>query len=722
MNKTTQLRPSGDNPTNFEFFLLSALSALLFFRVFLDVFSSGRPVTKDDDFTLYLIGWMFFPLLGLIFVRQLERKRHLSLIPTRYFYPVQVFLSGILLLFLLHPRHWGGHWLISACELFISFFSGFKISLWLKNNKSTFINFPDNFFYNCLPLFFFGWLITLSSDLSSLLTFWSSANILFFALFIIALHFQGNKTLNPIKPFVYLKTFFDTGWFLYFAVFIFIGFLIIDPNFKFNAFHSGYYLAPLTDLKAGKSLLVNINAQYGVLVYYFLGLFFKILPMGFTSFALILTVLTLIQYWLFFFTAKILLRSFSFSFLCLLTLLLINHFFAQKDFYVFLPSTGPLRFGFIYLLMFLVLLRNSRPQTAKFIFWIETFVAGTAFMWSLEVCLYTVPAYFATVIFETTKISRGSFKIDFSGLRKRALMFSGWVILFTFFIYLDIYQRAHQLPHWSYYFDYIFLYKGGYGMLPMPQMDYWWITIGILYFSFFGVLSVILKSKNGKIPEHFNVIVLLNFYGILQFIYYLGRAHPNNLLHVSMPCVLLGFYWLSFLRQKSPNSLPEGFKKWGFTLSIVLIGILLQPPFSLALERIKQKSFSLGELSRRIAMAARDQPRDERFSRQAEALMDQYSGKNPSLLYFFGERGVEFSIYTGRVKIYPYNDADQASICWTNLERIINFDPQLKKGDFIYLTQDLKGTFEEGLLRKTMRNYSLKPVLEKGEIFVYQIQ
>src|SRR6185295_139330 len=100
----------------------------------------------------------------------------------------------------------------------------------------------------------------------------------------------------------------------------------------------------------GKSLMVDINAQYGILVFYFLKLFFNFLPVGFTSLSFVITFLIIAQYCLFYFILRQLFRSEIYSFFFLLVLILINHF-ASVGWATVVPSVGPLRFGFIYTLM-----------------------------------------------------------------------------------------------------------------------------------------------------------------------------------------------------------------------------------------------------------------------------------------------------------------------------------------------------------------------------------
>src|SRR6185503_5452113 len=121
---------------------------------------------------------------------------------------------------------------------------------------------------------------------------------------------------------------------------------------------------------------------------------------------------------------------------------------------------------------------------------------------------------------------------------------------------------------WSYYFDYVFLFQGGVGSLPVPIVGYWWIILGILYFSFFTVLALWFRAKKTSTPD-LNAVAFLTFYGILQFLYFFFRAHPNNLWHISMPSALLVLYWLYTLRTRNIGFLPGYFQKGIFGAIVI---------------------------------------------------------------------------------------------------------------------------------------------------------
>jgi hypothetical protein len=475
----------------------------------------------------------------------------------------------------------------------------------------------------------------------------------------------------------------------------------------------------------GKSLLFNINAQYGVFVFYFLKLVFSILPIGFTSFALVITILQTIQYFIFYCIARKILPGEILAFFAVTALLLVNHF-AMIDYFSCYPSTGVMRFGFVYLLTALILLRNHFQKGKWLFLWLESILVGIASFWSLEVCFYTVPSYLAFMLYDSIQVG-ARIQFDWKSYLKRVFLLAVSVGLVCGYLYADIYSKTLEYPHWQYYLDYFFLYRDGFGMLVTPISGYWWLMMGVYYFSFLSILAVSLQGhRDGKtLPLELNSIFFLTIYGIFQFYYYLGRSNFNALFHVSMPCILVGVYWLSYLRHCNPPGVPSVFKKVGFTVAVVIMGIYIQMFVPNAVRKIGLAHASLPVMWQRTVLAFQDMPKcDVDYVQAADRLMKKYSGDRKGLVYFFGDMGFEVSLYTGRVNVYPYNDFNQASILGPVVNRIAAFDPQLKTGDYIYYDTDAAKDdkkFEYYLLLSLQKKYNLKIVEKDQKIIAAEV-
>lgn len=722
---------------NFEFLFLSAVYGLILFRILLAFYPAG--MDKNDDFEKYVLGWLIFPWLGLFFGGVLEQWRRRKWTGDDFFYPLFLFLNTTFLLLILDPEsgRFSSGWVLFSGFLGVQWMGTILLNLLRPSSQNPNLKLNNIFFV----LIFASLILWFSGDVYDFFYFLEKKIILYSTLIIGIVCFLYWSTVpdsrkDSVDVFSrFQNTGAGRGLIFYTLALLAIIAVVTDPRFSCDHYHYSFYLGPLADLLAGKSLLVNINSQYGVLVFYFLESFFKFLPLGFSSFSLVYTCLLVIQYFLFFFIVRQLFRSQALAFFCLAALLLINDL-SPIGWAVWYPSTGPLRFGFIYLLMALVVLRNQNPKKENLFLWLEAGVASTAFWWSFEVCVYTVPAYLGLIFLESWRGPNRKPLFLFQFLRTRFLMFASLTSLLGGVLYWDIFRRSGELPHWSYYFDFIFFYQGGFGMITMPSRGYWWLILGVLYFSFFAILGFLLNPAE-KRPPHLNVIILVTLYGIFQFFYYLGRSHPNNLFHISMPALLLTFYWLYFIRRLNPPSVPEIFKNLGFGFGAVLTACFLCALLPNAWDKIKKNVDSPSFLLDHIILAAQDLPRDDPFAQAAGQLMQKYSGDSRSLVYLFGEKGLEVSLYTGRVNAYPYNDVIQSEECPPARARILSFDPHLKPGDFIYLSRGMyqaycvsdyqgkapviKATFEPEILSNLSDRFTLNLVEKKDGIAVLQI-
>ena len=492
----------------------------------------------------------------------------------------------------------------------------------------------------------------------------------------------------------------------------------INTLFNYDPFHYSFYLGPVTDLAGGKSLLVNINSQYGILVIYFLRMFFLFLPLGFTAFSFVMAVITGIQYMLFFFVVRKLFRSEILALFSLVVLLIINHLI-QLNAGILYPSVGALRFGFIYVFMALIVLRNQFPEKKRLFYWGETIVAGIAFFWSFEVCVYAVVPYLGLLVYESVDF-KSPVKFRFRLFLERMMMLTGCLLVIAGLLYGDVFRRTHEWPHWSYYFDFLMTYGNGLGMLEVPPVDYWWLVAGILYFSFFALLGILFGSKN-NIPPNFNLIVILVFCGILEFTYYLRRADNMNLEHTSMPAILLAIYWLYFVKRYNPPALPFMVKKTGYLVAVLLAALFLQKSTGLALQKLRMQPKSPWVMINRVlSLPAHFRDVDAGFV-QIENTMEKYSGGSKSLVYFLGEGGLGFSMYSGKTNLYPYNDIIQPTVSPKAMERILAFEPPLKPGDCIYSGTIPADGFEKKLLDKLEMKFTMELLEQSNGISVYKI-
>ncbi len=682
-----------------------------------------KPDNKTPQYELYLLSWVCLPLIGMAITRLIERFRTPTTSPLLYRRSF-VFFNFILVLAAYWDVQTPAPWpLITWIALYLMTQAlSWAVAAWSGRFAPLRRETLSAAIYLAMAVLFLSWLTQLVPGWKTRLLPWRFCNILFAA----ALAYAFLIDLNPKLPRLHLKV---NSWIgnliLYSLAALLFAFLFIDPSCGYDIGNDRFFIGPLADFINGKTMLVDINAQYGVFLYFFLRLIFPgLLPLGFHSFYFLNAILWLAQYVIFFWIARQLFSSILYPLLGTVALILLNC--DQIPNPLWYPSQGALRFGFIYGLTALVLLRSRYPLKAAQIIWLEAFTVAVAFFWSFEVCFYTVPPYLAFVAYETLfpePLTAESIKKFLTRLVPAAL----GIALLAGFIYLFTWLRAGQLPHWEYYFDYVQMYGQGFGMIDTPLLGPWWIVVGILYFSLFWLLI----PGEKKMP-HKSVLVLAAFYGIFQLFYYFGRSIRTNLYPVLMPEIFLSLYWLYALRAKDFPQVPKFVQNAWLVLFLGLSLYAVQPIISTTQDLLDSqcRRMSPPRMVDQFLMAGRDLPRDQAFAKNAERLMEKYSGNQKFPVYFFGEKGIEIAMYDGRSKTYPYDDILQAVFLKPVRERVLSTRPDLKTGDYIYTSPDMdepqalpgeRLNLEQTLFNQLKSRFVLKPVETSGTITIYQV-
>jgi hypothetical protein len=481
----------------FEFYLSSAWQGLLWFlplaRIWFDLVQL-KPDNKTPLYEVYLLSWILLPLVGIQLTRLLERFRPEELSPALY-HRIFVFLNFILVL----AAYWDIQTSVPEPLIFdvviyaLAQAAGVYATRRPRPLPSTLQKWTS-WLYPAMAALFLLWIPLVDVQWERCFHPGPLSCLLFIAL-AASVFFE----INPRKRFA-----FKIGFLPYAVLGPFFAFLFINPNCSYCLFNHAYFVGPLADFVNGKTLLVDINAQYGVLLFFFLKLIFpSILPLGFHSFYFLDAVLRLCGYLIFFWIARELFKSWLYPTICTVVLILLNCQTPPSP--LWYPSQGVLRFGFIYILAALVMLRDLHPRKAVWFLWLEAITAATAAFWSFEVCFYTVPPY---LLFNAVEIfqSGGSPRDLIRHFIRRLIPLAAASLFILAFLETFTWLRAGQLPHWNYYFDFVRLYREGFMMIDTPLVGLWWIPVGVLYLSCFLLLAI-----RGKKPPHWNLLVLVLF-------------------------------------------------------------------------------------------------------------------------------------------------------------------------------------------------------------------
>ncbi len=480
------------------------------------------------------------------------------------------------------------------------------------------------------------------------------------------------------------------------VLFFLVG-VVFDATLHFDRHHHNFYLGPINDLMAGRSMLVDVTAQYGVFIYYFLALFFQagLLPFSYQGLAFLANLLLLIQYGAIYLLLRYVLKSQIFSVLAL-SLAVMMIFIGPNDFMRIFPSTGFLRFGPVYLLLLFVAGRSLYPAKAWFFQTIEALVVGFSSIWSLETFFYVGSTYLGVLFIENYRKGMNSgqwFKI--TGLRLAPMFLSMGLA----FLVLEMAIRWHagEWPYWPYYWEYVFAYTVTRQSANMPMTPWHpWVLVVAIYFSSLIALGyrLFLRPKNADSPE-FKMAFALTISGIAQFTYFIMYAHMDKLLASGIPAIFLSFYWLL---QASKAGLPRLFKMSFFYscyAGITMLFLLGFPGVKAKADRIWIVSLTeaIGQFIQGqqvtflnpLASLGSKSPTDDRVV-EALALIEKYANDKTRVgLFITHDLNTETLMLARKTHVFPISNPMQDAIPNSARMRILGYRHGLKEGDMIFL-------------------------------------
>lgn len=470
------------------------------------------------------------------------------------------------------------------------------------------------------------------------------------------------------------------------AVLLVTALLAIDLGYLYDAHHYNFFLGPINDVLHGKTLLVDINCQYGVGVIYFLAAVFKLLPIPFNyqGFSLLLSILLVAQYALFYLLMRRVFHSQFFSAAALVIIVAANYY-SQLE--ATLPSTGPLRFGLAYVLLALLVARNENKRQR----WLPVAIyatVGLSSLWSFEAFTYTIAAYFCSELYALIWNPR---ELGHKLHRLLPLLGGPVIALATSHLLLALftYLRAGAWPEWSHYFDYIALYSvGEFGTLTVDAWRPWALYIAVYFFSLMLLLYKALFAP-AKDAASFAFIAGLTGFGIVQFTYFLGRSHHNNLYHICIPLIVIATYWLLFM-QRSPRQISRGFaQSITYCFCAAAFTLLLKTGSDFAAKWPRSPLHQLMELSATTPSPWSTGPSHGEV-RDALALIEYRAADDERVALFLPpELTTEALMLSKKTHIFPLSNPRQDELLPAAIERAQHFDHGLKEGDYLFITRNI---------------------------------
>jgi hypothetical protein len=340
-------------------------------------------------------------------------------------------------------------------------------------------------------------------------------------------------------PRVWRRRLFDVGFCVVLAMVVFE----VKLPMQFEAFvhHHDFYLGPLNDMAHGRTMLVDIWAQYGVGVYYALLAALSVLPLNHGGLVLLLGTLTAAQYVLVYATLRTAVRSHALVIAAVVAAVMTN-VFANLGPYAGFPSIGPLRFGPPYLVVAAAVAAARWPQCARAMRVGQLAVIAIAAVWSLETFMYTAGTWFALTALLAFGRTRAGLRVFVRELAAAAVVSAAAVLAVT----IGTRVAAGAWPDWSGYLAYIRLYSVG--ELMMLPIDFWSPALLMAAAIFLSAVGLVSVARDERVRASGPVLAgLAGFTGfaVSSFTYFLGRSHPNNVLNLMVPICALGCLWAS---------------------------------------------------------------------------------------------------------------------------------------------------------------------------------
>ena len=318
--------------------------------------------------------------------------------------------------------------------------------------------------------------------------------------------------------------------------------------------HHAFFLFPMRDVAAGKSLLVDVNAQYGVGLIYALTLLIGgsvegITPTALSAWTNVANVALYVGLWG---ACAWLVRDWAVGSLWWLAVVVnrsVSIGFAEAY-----PSTGAWRFGLPWLLVADAAAVRGRMapwrRVLRTAYWM---VAST---WSLEVAIYALVIFAGDLVIDAIRCWRYG---DATGWWQHRMGRVAEVVLGSVtgvLLLVGVTRwRADQWPDTRHYFEYFGTYEAGLGFEQPVAASAW----SPMLLGCAGVMVVLTlragfaASADGDVRRD-KVVALVGAYGVLQFTYYAFRPHSNNLLHVMFPPSVLAVWLLGQTKRWSAFS------------------------------------------------------------------------------------------------------------------------------------------------------------------------
>jgi len=526
---------------------------------------------------------------------------------------------------------------------------------------------------------------------------------------------------------IYLASFIRSSrWLFIFETIALLGtcLLIVDSNFQSEPWHTNAYLGFTNGVFHGRSSPNEMNALYGPGLTYFQALFFHLglIPISFQGMSALNSLLTVAIFLILYFTLRVSTRLRLISYLAAVgSIAWIYH-----GYYILLPEYRPAMFPqgpalriivpAILLLIVALRLRKGTDNRSLFYYAAEGLIVGLASVWSLEAITYTIPTYL-TILFVELMLagirSKGSWRL----LGIRVLLAGAGIALFHGLIAAHNYSRTSELPHWGEYLNLVLKTAGTQG--PIVPWGPWQIVVCTLFAGVMWTAFSIIRWFRFPALRITPLLAGLTMLGIGHFTYYLGFSLSFRIGYILYGPIAVGAIAVS-IAFKYREVIPQWFAlslAFFFSLaSLTPVAIFsLKPrevnPFNYSLLR-DVLSFPSHPERLRVSLDRLYKPHNlYNVTSATVELIEHHAGDKNTVAFFAPDADrLDALLRLKKDFSYPFASSDHDGLEERNRDRILNYDPNLKAGDIIFVsTRHTKGLSYE-LYSNLRKKFIMEPL------------
>ncbi|MGH3010148.1 MAG: hypothetical protein ACRDLM_12190 [Gaiellaceae bacterium] len=450
-------------------------------------------------------------------------------------------------------------------------------------------------------------------------------------------------------------------------------------------YHQGFFLAPANAVLHGQALLVTVFSQYGVGLIYFLAAVFAVIGIGYGLLAVVVAVVTVIEFALLYFVLRLTVRSQAIA-VTGVAVAVVACVLTPEQLYVDYPSATALRFGIPFLLIAVEVVAGSSPGKATS--WTSAALVGLASFWSFETFVYTALAYIAMVGAAAVRRRRRTELLRASALPLLAVV----VVQLGYAFVTRIVAGAW--PDWGTYFSYLRLYSTqGFGGLPVGAWSPGFL-LGVVYFaSALGVWFLSTSPIADDLARQLTATAGFTGFGIASFSYFVGRSHPNNLHVIVVPAVALVVLWIEIGLRLQIGTV-RAIRHLAAGLAVVVVAAVVGSGWqnlraawsdtALGLVTTVRPPQSLHLLHRDLVQLRGPYPYDSAVA-DGRDLVARYDpgGRRPVVVLMSGELTDEYLIAAHEANAIPLSDPNQEALLPATRRRVFEAAAGLRADTFV---------------------------------------